>query len=76
MSTPSRDPLLTGLESEVQAEIELVESSRPAVASTEPTSQWPFDPSDIAREEVGLRSILGAVGALERAGRGDSDGVR
>jgi hypothetical protein len=76
VSTPSGDPLLTGLESEVEAEIELLESSCPAVASTEPASQWQFDPSDITREEVGLRSILGAVEALRRAGRGDSDGLR
>lgn len=76
MSTPSPDPLLTGLESEVKAEIELVESSRPAVAWTEPAAQWQFDPTDIAREEVGLRSLLGAVGALDAAGPDDPEGPR
>jgi hypothetical protein len=76
VSTPSGEPLVIGLESEVELEIELVESSRPADASSEPVSQRQFDPSDAAREEVGLRSLLGAVDAVRRAQRSDVEGRR
>jgi len=76
MSTSSHDPLLHDLELEVEAEIELVESSQPTDASAEPASQWQFDPTDIEREEVGLRSLLGAVAALDGRPRNDPEGLR
>ena len=76
MSTPTGDPVMIGLESEVELEIELVESSRSAIFPTRRHRSGSLDPSDVAREEVGLRNILGAVDAMERTGRGDPEGRR
>jgi hypothetical protein len=76
MSTSSHDPLLHDLELEVEAEIDLVDSSQPTDALAEPPSAWQFDPTDIEREEVGLRSLLGAVGALDGQPRNESEGLR
>ena len=49
----------------VEAELAMVESSHPAEAADLPVTEWLFDPADAQRDEVGLRSLLGAVGALE-----------
>jgi len=57
------------LEHEVQADLSMVESSHPAEAAAQPPSEWTVDPADVEREEIGLRSLLGAVEALE----GDAD---
>ena len=38
----------------------------PEAALDVPLDQWLFDPTDLEREEVGLRNMLGAVEALER----------
>ncbi|MER7280988.1 hypothetical protein ABT369_41795 [Dactylosporangium sp. NPDC000244] len=66
MSTPIGDnSSLHGLESMVKAELAMVESSHPAEAADRPISEWMFDPADAQREEAGLRSLLGAVEALE-----------
>jgi len=32
---------------------------------SQPVTEWLFDPADAQREQVGLRSLLGAVEALE-----------
>jgi hypothetical protein len=53
------------LEIEVETELELVEASSPADDIGAPAS-WTFDPSDVVREEVGLRNLLGAAEALAR----------
>ena len=53
------------LEIEVETELELVEASSPADDIGAPSS-WAFDPSDVVREEVGLRNLLGAAEALAR----------
>jgi hypothetical protein len=74
MSASSPDPLLQSLELEVDAEIDLVESSKPTDASAESMSQWQFDPTDIAREEAGLQNLRGAVAAWEARPRNDADG--
>ncbi|CNF53477.1 Uncharacterised protein [Mycobacterium tuberculosis] len=53
------------LEIEVQEELTLAESSRPEETAAAPQSEWLFDPTDVERDEIGLRNILGAVEALE-----------
>ena len=53
------------LEIEVEADLVMVESSRSEEVLAQPESEWLFDPLDAQREEVGLRSLLGAVEALE-----------
>jgi hypothetical protein len=59
-----KGPFLHELEVEVEAELEQVESSAPTDDAV-PPSEWLFDPTDIDREEASLRSLLGAVEALE-----------
>jgi hypothetical protein len=66
MSTPTGDNYsLHALESVVEAELTMAESSHPAAAADLPVTEWLFDPADAQREEVELRSLLGAVEALE-----------
>ena len=65
MSNPTDDDSLNELKLEVEVELNLAESSRPEEIIGMPSSEWPFDPMDVQREEVGLRSLLGAVKALE-----------
>ena len=43
----------------------MVESSHPAEAAVLPPSEWTVDPAEVERDEIGLRSLLGAVEALE-----------
>jgi hypothetical protein len=76
MSSPFGDPLLTGLQAEVEQELQLVESSHPADASVDATSPWQFDPTEAAREDVRLRSLLGAVEVMEGAGLAEPEGPR
>jgi len=66
LSTPAEaSPLLHELEGEVETELALVESSVPADDVVPPVSEWLFDPTEIQQEEASLRSLLGAVEALE-----------
>ncbi len=58
-------PFLHKLEIEVEAELVIAESSESGEALGASPAEWLFDPTDIEREEVGLRSLLGAVEALE-----------
>lgn len=64
---PSGDGVhLRALEVDVRAELTRVETSDPeGEAADMPIEDWLFDPADAQREEVGLRSLLGAVEALE-----------
>jgi hypothetical protein len=64
---------LRELEVEVEEELDLAESAR-AEEITEPSSEWLFDPVDAQREEIGLRSLLGAIEAVE--GEDHRDGNR
>jgi hypothetical protein len=57
--------VLGGLEIEVEAELKLAELSRPEQVMELPSAEWPFDPMDVQREEIGLRNLLGAVEATE-----------
>ncbi|WBB67696.1 hypothetical protein [Micromonospora sp. WMMD812] len=66
MSTPIGDnESMHALVSFVEAELAMAESSHPAEAADVPVTEWLFDPADAQRDEVGLRSLLGAVEALE-----------
>ena len=67
MSTPSGDnAFLHDLELNVRAELTLVETSQSEEeAVSVPIDEWLVDPADAERYEVALRSLLGAVEALE-----------
>jgi hypothetical protein len=66
MSNPAGgDDSLHELEIEVEAELNLAESSRPEEVIGLPSSEWLFDPTDVQREEAGLRSLLGAIEEME-----------
>jgi hypothetical protein len=69
MSTPAGDHhSLYELQVEVEEEMTLVETTGTEEADL-PVSEWLFDPTDVEREEVGLRGLLGAVEALEGGDR-------
>ncbi|WP_410674102.1 hypothetical protein [Amycolatopsis sp. cmx-4-68] len=65
MSTPDNGQFLHGLEIEVEAELDIAESSHPEDAARTPVTEWLFDPTDAGRYEVNLRGLLGAVEAVE-----------
>jgi hypothetical protein len=58
--------VLHELQSEVEAELRLVQSGGADEASALSQADWLFDPSEIERYRICLRSLLGAVTALER----------
>jgi hypothetical protein len=55
---------LHSLEAEVEVELTMAEASHPDESIGGP-ADWLFDPAEAERDEVGLRSLLGAVEALE-----------
>ncbi|TYB49758.1 hypothetical protein [Actinomadura chibensis] len=61
------------LETEIQAELALAESSRPEEAAALPASEWLFDPADVEAEEIELRNLLGAVEELGESRRGETE---
>jgi hypothetical protein len=63
MNFPSHYEFLHAIEVNVRAELAEAQASRPD--GTEPMDQWVFDPADAEREEVELRSLLGAIVAVE-----------
>ena len=66
MSVPTSDnAYLDQLELTVRAELAQVETSPPEEAACVPIDQWLTDPADEQRYEVGLRTLFGAVEALE-----------
>ncbi|MGK5740235.1 hypothetical protein [Micromonospora sp. URMC 103] len=65
MAAPLGDDALHRLETEVEAELAMAASSRPEEAAEVPVAEWLFDPADAPREAVEMRSLLGAVEALE-----------
>ena len=66
MSIPtSANAFLDGLELTVSAELAQAETSQPEEAACVPIEQWLTDPEDEQHYEVGLRSLFGAVEALE-----------
>ena len=68
MSTPTGDnPFLYELEVTVRAELTIADTSEPEEqADGVPGDEWPLDP-DVQRYETNLRTLLGAVEALEDA---------
>jgi hypothetical protein len=66
MSTPTGDgKFLSELEIEVKAELDLAESSRLEEIIGEASAEWLYESIDVQREEIGHRSLLGAVKAVE-----------
>ena len=62
----SGSAFLHELELTVRTELTLAETGQPyEEAITIPIDEWLSDPADDQRYEVGLRSLLGAVEALE-----------
>jgi hypothetical protein len=65
-TTSGDDAFLHELELDVKAELAQAEASGPQEEAVGvPIDEWLFDPADAQRDEVGLRSLLGAVEALE-----------
>ena len=60
----SENTFLDELEVTVSAELTQAETGQPEAACV-PIDQWLTDPADDQRYEVGLRSLFGAVEALE-----------
>ena len=71
MMPASESEFLHSLEAEVEVEFGEVESSHPEEPLSVTPAEWLFDPSDVEREEVGLRNLLGAVEAMERGVEAD-----
>jgi hypothetical protein len=67
MSTPTGDNTsLHALEVDIRIELTVVETNQPEEEAVGvPIDEWLVDPVDAERYEVGLRSLLGAVEALE-----------
>lgn len=59
---------LAGLEAEVGVELTTAGASSPLGLFAGPQDGWLVDPAEVQSEQTGLRSLLGAVRALE-AGR-------
>lgn len=62
---------LFAFKAEVEAELASAEASHPEEAVGLPITEWLFDPTDVEREEIGLRGLLGAIEALEGDARPD-----
>jgi len=69
MTTPTDDnAFLHELELDVRTELTLTVTSQPQEeAAGVPIDEWLSDPADDQRYEVGLRTLFGAVEALEDA---------
>jgi hypothetical protein len=67
MSIPTHDnAFLHELELDVRAELTQAEAGRPEEEAVGiPIDEWLSDPADDERYEIALRSLLGAVEALE-----------
>lgn len=65
MSGGQDDPVLRDLEVEVDADLELIAASGADDADPGPPGEWQFDPEEVQEEEVELRSLRGAIEALE-----------
>ncbi|MEV6285009.1 hypothetical protein [Kribbella sp. NPDC051770] len=70
MSTPDEGAFLHDAESmfgalhhEVEADLGMMTANEPDPGL--PVSEWLVDPTEVERDEVALRSLLGAVEALE-----------
>ncbi|MFC5825913.1 hypothetical protein [Nonomuraea insulae] len=59
------DEVLYELKVEIEVELAEAEASRPEEELELPVADWLFDPTDVEREEIGLRGLRDAVEALE-----------
>ncbi|MGI5323829.1 hypothetical protein [Actinomadura nitritigenes] len=77
MSRPTGDEFEFEIEfeAEVEAELDLAVASEPGPAEGPPASEWLFDPTDVEREEVELRNLLGAAEGLESGPRSRDRGT-
>ncbi|MEV6984563.1 hypothetical protein AB0M95_25355 [Sphaerisporangium sp. NPDC051017] len=76
MSAPSGESeFLYEVEIEVEAELTLAEASHPEDAAALPVTGWLFDPTDVERQEIGLRGLLEAVEVLENDSRSGDHGA-
>lgn len=64
-STSGDNDFLHRLETNVRAELALVETSQPTAEAAAPTEQWLFEQVEAEHYDVGLRGLLAAVEALE-----------
>jgi len=73
MSTPTGDnAFLHALELNVRTELTLAETSQPWEEAVRlPIDKWLSDPADDQRYELSLRSLLGAIEALEDGSAGN-----
>ncbi|WP_328324966.1 hypothetical protein OHA70_34625 [Kribbella sp. NBC_00382] len=62
MTTPDEE-FLDELEVDVDVELTTIEASRPDEAMS--PDQWQVDPAELEYEEASLRSLRGAIEALE-----------
>lgn len=70
MTTPTGDEaFLHELEIDVRAELAQADTSLAGDQAGTPMDEWMFDPADAQREDVQLRSLLGAVEAVEDGDR-------
>lgn len=60
-----RGPVLGELAADVEADLELIANSRRGGVEAETPDHWLDDPEEVQVEETDLRSLLGAVEALE-----------
>jgi hypothetical protein len=76
MSTPTgNNAFLHALELDVRAELTLAETSRPwEEAVGVPLDEWLSDPADDQRYEASLRTLLGAVMAMEDGSCPETEG--
>jgi hypothetical protein len=56
---------LDGLEAEVRAEMAVADTRSALDLFASPGNEWLVDPAEVQSEQTGLRSLLGAVEALE-----------
>jgi hypothetical protein len=76
MNIPNDDPdFQFELKEEIEVELSMAEESHPEEVFALPIEEWLFDPVDVEREEVELRSLLGAVDELDRNPRHDGHGT-
>lgn len=66
---PDDNLSLNQLEIEVEAELTIARSAHADQQFGSDPAEWAYDPTDVEREEVGLRSLLGAITALEADSR-------
>ncbi|MEV0388501.1 hypothetical protein [Nonomuraea sp. NPDC050643] len=76
MSAPNgENEFLYELRTEVEVELVVAEASHPEEAMELPVTEWLFDPTDVEREEIGLRGLLDAVEVLEDDSRPGDQGA-